>query len=104
VALRSWYRVLKTNGHLIIFVPDRDLYEKKRALPSRWNSDHRRFFLLDRDEPPDTVGLLPLIGRVLPDAVIVSARQCADGRTITDPMRHSDGEYSLEVILRKPSR
>ncbi len=101
-ALRNWYRVVKPGGHLIVFVPDRDLYEKKLTLPSRWNLDHKRFFLIDRDEPPDTVGLLPLIDRVIPDAAVVSARRCGDGRTIDSSLTHSDGEYSIEVIVRKP--
>jgi len=100
-ALRNWYRVVKPGGHLILFVPDRDLYEKKLTLPSRWNPDHKRFFLLDNDQPPDTVGLLPLINRVVPDAIVVSAQRCSDGHTIVDPLMHSDGEYSIEVILRK---
>jgi SAM-dependent methyltransferase len=101
-ALRNWYRVVRAGGHLVLFVPDRELYEKKIALPSRWNPDHKRFFLLDRDEPPDTVGLRPLIERVIPHAFMVSARRCADGHTIVDPGIHSDGEYSIEVILQKP--
>ncbi len=85
----------------MLFVPDRDLYEKRRRLPSRFNPEHRRFVLLDRDDPPDTVGLLPLIRRAVPDATIISARRCTDGHTIEDPIVHSDGEYSLEVIVRK---
>ena len=101
-ALRTWYRVVKPGGYLILFVPDGDLYEKKFRLPSRWNPDHKRFFLLDRDEPPDTVGMLPLIDKAIPAATVVSARRCADGHTIVDPFVHSDGEYSIEVILRKP--
>jgi SAM-dependent methyltransferase len=101
-ALRNWYRVVRPGGYLILFVPDRDLYEKKLRLPSRWNPDHKRFFLLDRDEPPDTFGLLPMIDRVLGDVPIVSARRCSESHTISDPNLHSDGEYSLEVIVRKP--
>lgn len=101
-ALRNWYRVVKRRGYLILFLPDRDLYEKKPALPSRWNPDHKRFFLLDRDEPPDTLGILPMIDRIIPAARVVSARRCTEGHTISDPNIHSDGEYSLEVIVRKP--
>jgi SAM-dependent methyltransferase len=101
-ALRNWYRVVRPGGYLILFVPDRDLYEKKLHLPSQWNPDHKRFFLLDRDDPPDTFGLLPMIDRVIGDVQIVSAQQCSEGHTISDPNLHSDGEYSLEVIVRKP--
>lgn len=102
-AIGNWYRAVKPGGYLILFVPDRDRYEKKLTLPSRWNPDHKRYFLLDRDQPPDTVGLLPLIGRVIPAALVISARNCSDGHTITDPLLHSDGEFSLEVIVRKRS-
>ncbi len=102
-ALRNWYRVVKPGGHLILLVPDRDLYEKKLELPSRWNPDHRRFFVLDRDEPPHTIGLLSLISQSIRSAAVVAARRCAEGHTIVDPALHSDGEYSIEVILRKPT-
>jgi len=101
LALRNWYRAVKPGGYLILFVPDRELYEKRLALPSLWNPDHKRFFLLDRDEPPDTVGLLPLISRSIPEARVVSARRCYAGHTIEDPRLHSDGEYSIEVIVQK---
>lgn len=101
-ALRNWYRAVKPGGFLILFVPDRELYEKKFALPSRWNPDHKRFFLIDREDPPDTVGVLPLIRRSIPTATLIYARRCDVGHTIEDPMIHSDGEFSIEVILRKP--
>ena len=100
-ALRSWWRLLRPGGYLIICVPERDLYEKKLTLPSNWNPDHRHFFLLEKDEPPDTLGLLPLIQRALPAHRTVYAKRCDAGHTITDPRRHSDGEYSLEVVLQK---
>lgn len=32
LALRNWWRVLKPGGHLILYVPHRDLYEKKNTL------------------------------------------------------------------------
>lgn len=43
-ALQEWYRVLKIGGHLIIAVPHVWLYEKKPDLPSRYNTDHKRFY------------------------------------------------------------
>lgn len=100
-ALKNWWRVLKTGGFMILYLPHRDLYEKKLTLPSRWNSDHKHFFLLDRDEPPDTLGIVPLIRRTLKNYEIVAQRICDDGHQITDPYQHSDGEYSIEIVIKK---
>ncbi len=99
--LANWWRVLRPGGHLIVFVPHRDLYEKRTTLPSRWNADHKHMFLPDRDEAPCTVGLEPLLRRVLPDGEIVYVKVCDEGHTVTDPDRHPDGEYSIEAVVRK---
>lgn len=101
VALKNWWRVLKRGGYLIVYGPHRDLYEKKKYLPSNWNQDHKHFYLLDRDESPDTKGIIPLIERVLPEGKIIYAKECSEGHTIIDPNRHSDGEYSFEVVVQK---
>jgi SAM-dependent methyltransferase len=101
VALKNWYRVLKKGGYLIIYIPHRDLYEKKNALPSRFNPTHTHFFLIDRDELPDTLGIIPLIKRNLTGYEIIYAKICDLGHTILDPMLHSDGEYSIEVVVKK---
>lgn len=101
-ALANWWRVLCPGGFLILYLPERDLYEKRTRLPSRFNPDHKRFFLLDRDDPPDTVGVLPLVRRVLQDGEVAYAKVCDAGHTVRDAKRHSDGEYSIEVVLRKP--
>jgi SAM-dependent methyltransferase len=104
IALKNWWRAVKAGGFLILYVPDRDLYEKRRVLPSRWNSDHKHFFLIDRDEAPDTIGLLPLIKRCLTDFEVIYAKRCADGHTINDPDVHSNGEYSIEIVLHKDAQ
>jgi SAM-dependent methyltransferase len=104
VALKNWWRVLKPGGYLMVYIPHRDLYEKKKSLPSNWNPGHRTMFLVDRDEAPDTVGVTGLIARTLPDAEVIYVKECSEGHTITDPNVHSDGEYSIEFVLRKPVR
>jgi SAM-dependent methyltransferase len=101
VSLRNWWRVVKAGGYLILYIPHREFYEKRKSLPSRWNPDHKHFFLLDRDEAPDTLGIVPLIKRTLPDSEIEYAVECGEGHTITDPDIHSDGEYSIEVVIKK---
>jgi SAM-dependent methyltransferase len=100
-ALKNWYRVLKKGGYLILYIPHRDLYEKKKSLPSRFNPNHTAFFLIERDEPPDTLGIVPLIEKTLSNYELIYAKECSEGHTIIDPKTHSDGEYSIEVVLKK---
>lgn len=47
VTLYNWTRVLKDDGALFIVVPDFDLYEKC-FYPSKWNSDHKHTFSINR--------------------------------------------------------
>lgn len=100
-ALKNWWRVVKKGGYLIIYGPHRDLYEKKKELPSLYNPDHQNFFLPFDNESPHTVGMKPLIERTLTNYEIVYIKVCSEGHTITDPNKHSDGEYSIESVIRK---
>jgi SAM-dependent methyltransferase len=99
-ALRNWLRVVKPNGYLIIVVPHRDLYEKRDRLPSRWNPDHKHFFLPETDEAPDSIGLRQLIREAIPEAQLIYLKVRDQGHTISDPDVHSDGEYSIEAVLQ----
>jgi len=101
IALRNWWRVVKPGGYLILYIPDRDLYEKKTRLPSRWNPDHKHFFLLKDDDKPDTLGIIPLIQNTIEDYDIIYAKICSEGHTVSAPEAHSDGEYSIEVVIKK---
>lgn len=100
-SLQNWWRVLKPGGYLLLFIPHRDLYEKKKKLPSRFNPTHLRFFMIDEEDLPDTVGIVPLIKRTLSNYEIIYAKECSEGHTITDLEKHSDGEYSIEVVVNK---
>ncbi len=99
--VKNWFRVVKPGGYLIIYLPHRDLYEKKKTLPSRFNFDHKNFFLIDRDEEPDTIGILPLVEKTISGYELIYVKECSEGHTITDPEKHSDGEFSIEIVLRK---
>ena len=101
IAIKNWYRVLKKDGFLILYIPHRDLYEKKKTLPSRFNPTHTSYFLIDKDEAPDTLGIIPLIEKNLSNYKIIYAKECNEGHTITNPNKHSDGEYSIEVVIQK---
>ena len=101
VALQNWWRVLKKNGYLLLYLPHRELYEKKKTLPSNWNPDHKHFFVENNHEPPHTLGLRQLIKETLTGYEIIYVKVCDEGHTITDPNIHSDGEYSIEAVIRK---
>jgi len=104
VVLKRWYEVLKPGGYFILFIPHRDLYEKRKTLPSKWNLEHKHFFLLDKDDLPDTIGILGLVKEWLYDYKIIYAKVCNIGHTkenAKNPNIHSDGEYSIEIVIQK---
>lgn len=47
IALSNWLRVLKPNGHMVITIPDEDLYEQG-VFPSSFNHDHKWTFTLHK--------------------------------------------------------
>lgn len=100
-AVRNWFKILKKGGHLIICVPHRDLYEKKKELPSNWNFEHKSFWLPEKGDNKDTYGLKDIVIKSIPNANIVSFRILDEGHTIKEPSKHSDGEYAIEIIIKK---
>ena len=101
LAIRNWHRILGQGGYLIVVVPHRDLYERRNILPSRWNHDHKTFWLPDRSELPDTRSLRETIIEAVPLANIVDLSVAADGWSVASNDSHSCGEYSIEAIIRK---
>ncbi len=101
VALKNWWRVLKPGGYLIIYLPHRDLYEKKKNLPSRFNTNHTHFFLIDEEDLPDTLSLKKLIEENLIDQKIVYIKECSEGYKSNGTENHSSGEYSIEAVIQK---
>ncbi len=47
--LKNWFRVLRAGGHLVVIVPDEDLYEQGR-FPSSFNTDHKSSFTIHKTE------------------------------------------------------
>jgi hypothetical protein len=102
-AIQNWYRILKPGGHLIILVPHRELYEKRKELPSRWNPAHKFFWLPDKTEAPCTLSLLGVVNKAIPEAEIVKLRTLDEGYDYNlGPNEHPVGEVSIEIIIRKP--
>ena len=95
-ALRDWFRVAKIGGYLIIMVPHQYLYEKRIALPSRYNADHKRFYTPASLLQDVEAALSPNSYRV---------RHLADNDAGYEygipPERHSGGSYEIELVIEK---
>jgi len=107
-ALKNWIRIVKPGGYLIVCVPDRDLYENKKTLPSKYNRDHKCFFLLDKAEKPDTHSFKETLEILNPFAELVYIKLCDDnwpGQDNVGPEHHRKlhpvGEFQIEAVLKK---
>jgi ADP-heptose:LPS heptosyltransferase/SAM-dependent methyltransferase len=95
-AIREWFRVLNTDGFLIIIVPHQYLYERSISPPSIWNRDHRRFYT--------TATLLIEIEDAL-EPNTYRVRHLADNDLGYDysmpPDHHPGGCYEIELVIQK---
>lgn len=107
-ALGNWLRVVKPGGHLVINVPDEDLYEQGQW-PSRFNSDHKISFTIAKQKSwsPVSVNLLDLLGSFRDRAEVVSLQVIDQGYRYTtlprgvDQTRTPMAECAIEFVLRK---
>ena len=60
--LENWFRILKPGGHMIVTVPDEDLYEQG-SFPSLFNPDHNWTFTIHKTASwsPKSVNLVELL-------------------------------------------
>ena len=102
-AVKNWFRILKKGGNLIISAPDRDCYERKKTLPSKWNADHKYFLSLEKNEPPCTYSLKGIIFESLFCLLWMQIdNRLIDTSTNHDkPEEHANGEFSIELIIKK---
>jgi SAM-dependent methyltransferase len=94
--LAEWFRVLKRGGYLVIAVPHQYLYERKSALPSRFNGDHKRFYT--------PASLLREVEEALPPGCyrVRSLRDIDDGFDYDmPPERNPVGSYEIELVVQK---
>lgn len=106
--LRRAFEVLKPGGYLLLLVPHRDRYENKRLLPSRWNEDHKSFWLPEEHDPPHTWGLRQVLLQAFdgmplgaPEPHIQYIKVCDEGWTKPPEGQHAGGEYSIEAVIKK---
>jgi hypothetical protein len=105
-ALHHWLRVLKPGGHLIVMIPDEDMYEQG-IFPSTFNDDHKWTFTIHKNKSwsEKSVNLTNLLSEVADQAQTIKVEQLdASYRFLLS--RHDQtltpvAECALEFILRK---
>lgn len=107
-AMNNWLRIVKPGGHLVIEVPDEDLYEQG-VWPSRFNSDHKLTFTIYKSKSwsPVSVNVLDLVKAISDRAQPISIelvdhgyRYGLQGKNF-DQTRTPLSEAGIELILRK---
>ena len=102
--LRNWFRILKPNGHIIVTIPDEDLYERG-VFPSRSNFDHKCTFTIYKKESwsPKSINVMDLIKNLENVEIIkielLDATFCKAFGDIDQTL--GIGECAIEFILRK---
>jgi SAM-dependent methyltransferase len=105
-ALRHWLRVLRPGGHLIVTIPDEDLYEQG-VFPSTFNDDHKWTFTIAKETSwcERSVNLTDLVARfavqakVLKIELLDATHQNLDQRF--DQTLTPIGECAIELVMRK---
>lgn len=104
--LRNWFRILKSGGHLIVTVPDEDLYEQGR-FPSTFNADHKWTFTThkQRSWSSRSLNLLTLVTG-LGETAALHKIELLDSTYRYNLPRFDQtltpfGEASIEIVVRK---
>ena len=105
-ALANWIRVVRPGGHLVVAVPDEDLYEQG-AWPPTYNPDHKVSFTICKKASwcPASVNLFGLIGPfchlVKPLSIMTIDHAYRYQLPRYDQTLTPLAESALEFILRK---
>jgi len=109
IGLMNWVRVVKPGGHLIITVPDEDLYEKG-FWPSRYNPDHKASFTICKNQSWNqgrSVNVLDLCKHCADVAEVEKIELIRDffneqwPREVDQTSQTLTAECAIEFILRK---
>jgi ADP-heptose:LPS heptosyltransferase len=108
-ALENWWRIVRPGGHLIVTVPDEDMYEQG-VFPSTFNPDHKWTFAIWKAQAQclysQSLNIIDLISHLLDAEVIKLERLTGTFRAGLErqDQTHSIGECAIEFILRKPMK
>lgn len=105
VALKNWIRVCKSNGYLIITIPDREMYEQGNW-PSIYNTDHKVTFSMKNVITPENIYVLDFLNECCGTEAVVEKIEVIrdfyyEGYLPQDQTLHPCIESCIEIILRK---
>ena len=107
--LKNWFHALKPDGHLIITVPDEDMYEQGQ-FPSTWNGDHKFTFTISKSSSwsPTSINILDLITTLGTESELIKLHKLDESFRYTLPRFDQTltpiGECGIEIILRKRTK
>lgn len=104
--LENWLRILRPGGHMVVTVPDEDLYEQG-VFPSSFNRDHKWTFTIHKPSSwsdrsinlTDVLGSLGADAQVLKIELLDSAYRYSLPRY--DQTMSSVAECAIEFVIRK---
>lgn len=106
VALGHWIRICKPGGHIVIMIPDEDMYEQG-IFPSTFNDDHKWTFTTGKRESwsPRSVNVMDLLSQFT-NLVSVQKMEVLDACFLQGLVRFDQtvlvtGESAIEIVLRK---
>jgi SAM-dependent methyltransferase len=106
IALFNWIRVCRKNGHIVIVVPDEDLYEQGE-FPSTFNDDHKWTFTIGKSSSWSvrSISLLKLLD-AFADRVRILKVELLDAGYIYNSSRWDQtvgplAESAIEIVLQK---
>ena len=106
IGLQNWMRVVKPNGHLVITVPDEDLYEQG-VFPSTLNRDHKWTFTIFKGKSwsEKSLNVLELLSQLGPEVEVLKVEQLSANYRFTLPRYDQTltpiAECCIEIIVRK---
>jgi len=106
VALRRWLDVTVYGGHVIVLVPDEDMYEQGRW-PSTFNGDHKWTFTSWKRASwsPASVNVLDLVREVGTDSELVRLEVLYGSFDYRPGQRHDQtlgtAESAIEFVVRR---
>lgn len=104
--LRNWLRIVKPGGHLVITIPEEDLYEQG-VWPSTHNRDHKHAFTVSKTKSwcPASINVFDLLRDLPPEADVRKVEVIDDTYRFDLPRFDQTltpvAECAIEIVIRK---